>query len=87
MGYPFLDGQNDITTKDQKFKQTKHIPESSFRAAFMDDVWGAKKHHPLGFKQHPDWKMLGVQIPLSCHLLIARLDSLVVFLPFFLQGT
>ncbi len=24
----------------------------------MDDVWGAKKHHPLGFKQHPNWKML-----------------------------
>ena len=19
----------------------------------MDDVWGAKKHHPLGFKRHP----------------------------------
>ena len=24
----------------------------------MDDVWGAKKHHFLGFKQHLNWKML-----------------------------
>ena len=25
---------------------------------FMDDIWGAEKPHPLGFKQHPNWKML-----------------------------
>ena len=34
-----------------------YIPRSSFRGAFMD-VWGAGKHHPLGLKKHPNWKML-----------------------------
>ena len=34
-----------------------YILWSSFRGAFMDDVWGAsKKHHPLGFKQPWSWE-------------------------------
>ena len=30
----------------------------------MDDVRGAEKHHPLGFKQHPNWKVLVTRLTL-----------------------
>jgi len=33
-------------------------------------ISSAQKHHPLGFKQHPDWKMLVYNLYNPCFLRI-----------------
>ena len=49
--------QDSKKKQPSKMGGTQNIPRSS-KGCVSWMIRGAEKHHPLGFKQHPNWKML-----------------------------
>ena len=52
-------GLSDLQLGNQKVTLNHLVPGSSFRGAEWM-MFGVPVHHPWGFKQHPNWKMVTI---------------------------